>query len=282
MKRCFLAGLILLALGANVHADITYSTAGSTYSQTFDSLIPSGTSQAWANDSTLQGWNLFQSAGSAITTYSAGDGGTNAGSFYSFGTINNTDRALGGTASGGAYFGSPASGALAGHIAVQITNNTGILLNSFSVGFDGEQWRNGGNTSAQVMKLEYGFGSTFASVTTWNAPGGTFDFTSPVIGATAAAVDGNAAGLVAGLGGSVNGLSWNDGESLWIRWIENNDVGNDHGMGIDNFTFSGVGPSAAPEPTTMAAFGAFGAIGGIGAYLKRRKQKKAAALEAAV
>ena len=42
---------------------------------------------------------------------------------------------------------------------------------------------------------------------------------------------------MAGLGGTVTG-SWEDGETFWIRWIERNDAGNDHGLAIDNFTLS--------------------------------------------
>jgi hypothetical protein len=41
---------------------------------------------------------------------------------------------------------------------------TGAALDSFTVGFDGEQWRDGGNTTAQTMVLEYGFGSAFNAV----------------------------------------------------------------------------------------------------------------------
>ncbi|PQJ96780.1 hypothetical protein CXB77_05965 [Chromatium okenii] len=39
----------------------------------------------WINDSTLAGWNLFNSTGAAITTYSADNGISNTGGFKSFG-----------------------------------------------------------------------------------------------------------------------------------------------------------------------------------------------------
>jgi hypothetical protein len=228
-------------------ADISYS--GGDYSQNFDSLISSGTSQPWSNDSTLQGWHLFRQDGVnppvAITTYNAGDGGSNAGSFYSFGTSGAMERALGGVASGGTYFGSPGAGTVAGWMAVSFNNATGGTLSEFTVSFNGEQWRNGGNTTPHTMVLEYGIGATFASVASWTAPGGNFDWTSPVATSTAAAVDGNSAGLVAGRGGTISNLSWANGQTLWIRWIENNDVGNDHGLAIDDFSFSAV-----PEPNT--------------------------------
>lgn len=246
-----------------LHAAINYSTAGGTISEDFDTLANTGT-PAWTNDSTLSGWSLFRqpAPGTAITTYATGTGSSNTGSFYSFGAASTTERALGGVASGGAYYGSPASGAIAGWMAVAILNDTGLELDEFDVEFDGEQWRNGGNTSAQTMVLEFGFGNTFDTVGSWTAPGGTFDFTSPTVGSTAAALDGNdGANRSADLGGVVSSLNWADGDTLWIRWVEVNDTGNDHGMAVDNFSFS-----ATPEPATLTLLG-LGAL----AVMRRRR-----------
>lgn len=257
-----IAALVLIASVSSTHAAIVYTTSGNVINENFDTLDSSGTNGvAWANDSTLPGWSLFNSLGNAPPTYNSNNGGSNAGAFYSFGTTGTSERALGGTASGGAYFGSPLSGAVAGWIAVAIENNTGGALSDFTVSFDGEQWRNGGNANAQTMVLEYGFGATFGTVASWTAPGGNFDWASVVNSATAAAVDGNAAGLVANRGGTVSNLTWNQGDTLWIRWIENNDTGNDHGLGIDNFSFS-----ATPEPATMGLL----AIGALVALRRRR------------
>jgi len=219
---------------------------GSPYSQSFNSLssVNGAANLPWTNDTTIVGWHLFRgTAGAppavAITTYVARDGSNNTGSFYGFGIagVNPiTDRALGGIASGGAYFGSPASGAVAGWMAASFQNNTGFLIGSFTVDYTGEQWRNGGNTSAQTMVLEYGFGATFQSVASWTAPGAGFNFTSLINTATAAGLDGNAgANRTTGRGGSVSNLTWAVNDTLWIRWIENNDAGNDHGLALDDF-----------------------------------------------
>jgi hypothetical protein len=238
------------------------------YTQNFDSLATTGTANLWTNDSTLQGWSLFTSSGSDITAYSTGNGSSNTGNFYSFGTTGSTDRALGGVGSGGAYFGTPApaSGAVAGYIAVAFQNNSSSALNNFTVGFNGEQWRNGGNTSAQPMVLEYGYGSSFATVSSWTAPGGNFDWNSPVATVTAAALDGNAApNSVLGLGGTV-ATTWGAGDTLWIRWVERNDVGLDHGLAIDNLTFS---VSPVPEPATYVLL--LAGLGMMGAMARRRK-----------
>ena len=253
-----LAATVLPLLGVTRNAEAQFSittTTGNT-AQNFDTLIQSGTNQSWMNDvtltpadSTLDGWSLFNSTGAAISAYDGGAGASTAGKFYSFGAAATPERALGGVASAGAYFGAPASGAVAGYIAFGATNNSASTLTGFALGFDGEQWRNGGNTSAQPMVLEYGLGTDFASVTSWSAPGGMFDWSSPVTGATGAAVDGNTAGLVAGRGGSINGLTWATGTTLWLRWIERNDTGSDHGLAIDNFAFSWI-TGALPKNLT--------------------------------
>ncbi|MEQ1905664.1 MAG: PEP-CTERM sorting domain-containing protein [Pirellulaceae bacterium] len=270
MLRSFFVLLLIAFSPAILRADISYATPGSTYGNTFDSLASSGTTNAWSNDvSPFPGWYLFTGAGSAITTYSGGTGSSGTGNFWSFGTVA-ADRALGGVGSAGAYFGSPASGTVAGYIAVQFTNNTGVTLDQVTIRFDGEQWRNGGNLSlaAQSMVLEYGFGATFGTVGSWTAPGGNFDWTSVVNSpATAAAVDGNVAGLVAGRGGTLTSVPWLNGQSMWVRWIERNDTGNDHGLAIDRFSFSAI--NSVPEPSSLAV-GSLVGLALAGRFRRRR------------
>jgi len=262
--------LFSLALGAlastSAHAGLTVDSASYTYTQNFDTLAATGTANSWVNDSTIAGWSLFNSTGTAPGTYIAENGASNAGAFRSFGTTGSTDRALGDTASGGTYYGSPLSGAVAGWIAVSFTNATGADLSGFTLGYDGEQWRNGGNTTAQSLTLQYGIGDSFSSVTNWVTPGGSFDFTSVVNTATAAAVDGNGVGLVAGLGGSQS-VSWANGATLWVRWADLNDVGNDHGLAIDNVSLSVA--SAVPEPQTYAML--LAGLACVGFIARRRK-----------
>lgn len=242
--------LLSIATAFSAQAAIDITSPAFLYSQNFDSLSSSGTN-TWSNDSTLPGWSLFvqPAPGTAVTSYSADNGASNAGAFKSLGSTGSGERALGAVASGGTYFGSPASGAVAGWIAVAFRNTSGMAFDSFTVAFDGEQWRNGGNTSAQAMVLEYGFGGSFTSVSQWTAPGGSFDWASRITGSTAAALDGNAAAnRLAGLGGTVVG-NWSANDTLWLRWIERNDVGNDHGLAIDNLSLS---VTAVPEPEGYA------------------------------
>ena len=259
-----------LLSGASAQAAVSIDSGSYTYSQNFDSLAASGTANAWTNDSTLAGWFLYNKDLAAITSYRADTGTSTTGSFYSYG-LTSADRALGGLASGSTYFGNPApaSGALAGWIAVAFQNNTGAALDSFTVNFDGEQWRNGGNTNAsyqaQSMVLQYGFGASFASVTNWTAAGSNFNWSAPVttVG-SAAAVNGNTAGLVSHVGGTV-ATNWQSGDTLWVRWVENNDAGNDHGLAIDNFALS---VTAVPEPQSVMLM--FAGLFMLGAVVRRR------------
>src|SRR6478735_2575618 len=106
-----------VAMTSTVGAQLQIGGFNGSTAQDFDTLASSGTANAWSNDTTLDGWYLFTGAGTAISTYNAADGTSSAGSFYSFGPATGSERALGGVASGGTYFGSPASGAIAGFIA---------------------------------------------------------------------------------------------------------------------------------------------------------------------
>lgn len=229
--------------------------AGATYTQYFNSLMSNGDSQSWTNDSTIPAWSLFNKTPSAITTIKVDNGGNNTRSFYSFGNEGDSDRALGAIGGSDLYFGSPAEGAVAGWIAVALQNKTAATITSINLTYDGEQWRNAGNPTLQTMVLEYGFGNSFAAVSTWTQPGSAFNFTSPEATESVTFGNGNVTGLVAGRGGSISaGFNWAVDAILWIRWVERNDVALDHGLAIDNFTFSvPTSTPATPTTTTVSA-----------------------------
>jgi hypothetical protein len=261
-----LAVAALIANAGRSYATIDYSSVGATYTQNFNSLASSGTgSIGWENDATIEGWHLFRIKGInsnsiidhtpyPIVSYEVSNGSASAKRFYSFGdnpTIN--DRALG--ANSGGYFGDVAGhvgnigyGYTLGWIAASIQNNTGGVLTRFTLMYDGEQWHDGSD-SPQTMVFQYGFGTTFNSVATWLTPVGSFDYVSPVNNAAGAAVDGNAAGRVANRGGTITNLAWQPGSTFWLRWAEFDDGGPDHGLAIDNVSFSASSDiSAVPEP----------------------------------
>lgn len=249
MSRYFTALAILCWIGSVSFASFSYTTSGAVVSQNFDTLPSGGTLPApWTNNSTLSGWYLFDRNSNALSTIRYGDGSSLTGSFYSFGSSNSSERALGGVGSGNAYFGSPAGGAVAGYISFSATNMTGQTLSSFTTAFNGEQWLAAADSLAQTMVFEYGFGTSFTTVSNWNTPSGTFNWSSTQTATSATNINGNTAGLVSGRGGTIN-TTWSPGQTLWLRWIERNDTGNDHGLAIDDFSFSAI--TAVPEPSSM-------------------------------
>lgn len=252
-SKLLVASATLLA-AVSAQAAVSVTSAAFTYGQSFDSLVSSG-SATFVNDSTLTGWSLFRSSGSAMTM-TAGTGSSNAGGFYSFGAAASTDRALGSVGSG-------ATGTIA--YALALTNNSGAALNSFTIGYDGEQWRNGGVTSAHALLMEYGYGASYGGVTSWTQAGSGFNFSSIVNTASAGAVNGNAAGLQSGIGGTI-ATNWTAGSTLWVRWTDVDNTGADHGLAIDNVTLS---VTAVPEPGTYAML--LAGLAAIGFVARRRR-----------
>ncbi len=267
-RRALLIGMVA-ALGVSTRAQVVYT--GGTYGQNFDSLAASGTGISWANNSTLPGWFLYRqpAPGTAITSYAAGTGSSTTGSFYSFGASGSGERAVGAVGSGGTYWGSPGDGAVAGWMAVGLVNNTGQTLTQFTVSYAGEQWRVGAsNNNPETMVFEYGWGGAFTGVGTWTAPGGNFDWTTPVTTTgSGAAVDGNTTGRVPDRGGTISGFAWNPGDTLWLRWQVRNAPGNDHGLAIDDFTFVAV-----PEPRSVALWTGLGLL----MLVRARRQRRSA------
>src|SRR5262249_1281978 len=140
----------------------------------------------WTNNSTIPGWYHARTGNG--TTIVANDGASNAGNLYSYGTGTSTDRALGSIGS---------SNVAAGNFfwGVRLQNNTGSTITSLTVSYTGEQWRNSA-AAAQTVTFSYLIGSptVTGSLAEFQSTGvrvPNLDFTSPVTGGTAGALDGN-------------------------------------------------------------------------------------------
>jgi len=97
-----LLAVLLLALAAPqqvVMAQAPLGTIGVPYTQNFNSLANSGTSNPWTNNSTLTGWYATQQNGT-LSAYRADNGSSNTGALYSYGSTGETERALGSVSSG--------------------------------------------------------------------------------------------------------------------------------------------------------------------------------------
>jgi hypothetical protein len=66
-------------------------------------------------------------------------------------------------------------------------------------------------------------------------------------------------------------LVWNPGETLYFRWQDANEAGNDAGLAIDNFSLTAF--SSVPEPSSMALAGI---VLGAGTWFRYRRRRNAA------
>ena len=214
-------------------AQLCVQLNGAQYTQNFNSLPASGTSNL---QSTMPIGFAFSEAGTGNNvTFAASDGTLGTNNTYSYGSSGNFDRAFGEL--GGDSFQSTCGACF--------VNNTGLVINSLSVAYTGEQWRLGaadGNTD----KLDFQFSTNATSLTE-----GTFtdvnslDFSSPTIAGAVGAKDGNAAanrstkGPIAII--PTSGIPHS--VTFFIRWVPLDLAGNEDGLAIDDFSL-GINPTA--------------------------------------
>ena len=206
------------------------TTLESPLTENFNTLATAGTANAWSDNSTIGGlYAQFAAIATNPTTYRASTGTDTTGAVYSFGTT--SDRAFG-------SIGSNTTGDI--FYGFKLTNNTGSTITSLDVSYVGEQWRNGGNTSAQQLDFQYQVVAP-GTITDANIPPtgwidfNALDFVSPVVGSTAAALDGNNALNRTAKSGTIT-VTVNAGQEVWLRWKDTNDAGNDHGLAVDDFS----------------------------------------------
>lgn len=260
-------------LGANSQVLLS---GGLTYSQNFDTLAnsPAAGSMTWADNTTLGGWYASRSftAGTtsaygpyAYTALRIGDGSANNGTVWSYGTIGNADRAFGTSSSG-----TPKTNVF----GVRIQNDTASAVDTVTISYTGEQWRNGGNTAVQTLAFSYQVSATpFGSPISDGAAGWTsfagLNFNSPITGASAATLDGNLAANRTVFSSIVlTGVTVNPGEEIFLRWLDFDDSGNDHGFGVDDFSVS-FSAAVAPEPASATLVG----LGALGLMFYRRNRR---------
>ncbi len=206
---------------------IPVSLSGAAYTQNFDTLATSGTT----NSVFPPGWCLTESGGGARDNeqYAAGDGGSNTGDTYSFGTGAATERALGGLQSGTLI---PVYGAA-------FVNSTGSTIAELAISYRGEVWRYGTVTRTDRLDFQYSTNATSLTSGTWTD----FDLLdySETSGATTGAVNGNS--TFTNISSTITGLNILNGATFWIRWTDFNASGADDGTAIDDFSITPGGGS---------------------------------------
>ena len=217
------------------------SYTGGNYSQNFDNLfttVPTTNGTTQASSILPDGWT-FVEAGSALnTTLRVDNGSSGTGDTFLYGATGSNERALG----------SFASGSLTSIFGLEIVNNTGNTLTQFTLSYTGEQWKDGGSTNAVKNTLAFSYGIANTSITTGSfTPVTQLDFTAPISNTTGdVTLNGNLTANQAAPNFTITGINWAGGQSLWLRWSDINDPGNDDGLAIDNVSFS----ASTSVPTT--------------------------------
>ena len=233
-------------------SSVSYSTAGSQYTQDFSGLpttgSPSSNTGIFAfGDPTINATNMAGWYGEAASknVYLSGTGVATTGAFYDFAnTTTPSDQALGlqtTTTSGDSIFG------------LELVNTTGTTLTSFNIDYNAELWHYGNTTTAKILEFGYvvGGGSTLPTISatgTITPASGTYvhyaalDFTKAAPNTTSAgAVDGHATGNNSDENATISGISWQSGTSLWLTWDFSTNAAQTPGLAIDNLTFSALG-----------------------------------------
>jgi predicted extracellular nuclease len=213
--------------------------------QPFDGLA---TLTPTPSESLPTGWYVSESGSNADGRYIAGTGSSNGGNTYSFGLLNNADRALG----------SVGSGSLAASYGARLMNAGSGPITALAISFDGEMWRRG---TSSADRLTFAYSTNASDLVT-----GTFtnfaelDFASPgaactpiASGAAVGASNGNVGACKVAVSGVLSGLSINPGASIWIKWSDSNSPNDDDGLAIDNVSIAATFSTDPTPPNTSGA-----------------------------
>jgi hypothetical protein len=248
--------ILLLTAGLlwPLHAKAAVILSSTNYSENFDEPKLSDTAVTGQWTGTTQasvpgtsGWDGVRIGGSgSAMNYSVGDGTSNSGAIYSYGSAGSTERALGALA----------SGTNIGAVGVELQNQLAGAITQVTIDYTGEFWRS--STSTQNV-LTFGYSVGAPGSTTYLASPGTavaaLNLVGPAPVASNGLLDGNLAANRASFGATFN-VAIPVGQSLYLRWQDANDGGNDAGLAIDGIQVAAV----IPEPTSLV-LGFLGLIG---------------------
>ncbi|WP_395066766.1 choice-of-anchor D domain-containing protein [Flavobacterium sp.] len=222
---------IALLCSAFSWGQVSILSAGTAYTQNFNTLATSGTTNVWADNTTIASWY------SNRTVYIGDDGTNTTGGIHSYGTTASSERALGTLTSGSVA---------TAYIGGRYINNTGASVASFDISYRGEEWRQ--NATAQTLVFEYQVGATTLTTGTWT-PVTSLNFTGPKIG-TAGALDGNVSGNFLTIIGNVT-VAVNNGQEIWFRWTKTSS--NSSGLAIDDVSVTASLSVGCSTPTNQTA-----------------------------
>jgi hypothetical protein len=223
------AGLAIVSHGSAM--DIGALDVACTWN--FDALPAAGTGSVLGG-----GWAFVETGTNADGLLTAGIGSSNTGDTYAFGAAGAADRALGGLRSGN----------LVPLFGVELANLAGTAIDRLDIASTGEQWRFGatGRTGPDRLDFQWSLDATSLQSGTWSDLDA-LDFVAPVTAGTVGALNGNAAANRSVLAGSISGLVFNDGQRLWLRWVDVDADRADNGLGIDDFSITAEARTHRPR-----------------------------------
>src|SRR5436309_1522048 len=238
-KRSVLPLLLLLGFGTLVAPSgfaqcVSLTTAGSAYTQNFDTL--SNTAGSTTNNLTIPGWFMTETGGGARDNeqYAVDTGGSTTGDTYSYGAAASTERALGGLR----------SGTLIPNFGACFTNNTDSTITSLAIAYNGEQWRLGTAGRTDQMSFEYSTNATDLTTGTWTNVAA-LNFVTPDT-VTTGAKNGNAAADRTAISSTITSLSIPNGATFFIRWTDTDATGADDGLAVDDFSITPQAGAVTP------------------------------------
>jgi hypothetical protein len=257
---------------------IDYTSAGSVYTQDFDSLPDPGTTSINATNpvtvngvtyslanpfdfaypatasgnsgglgiSAMAGWYGY---GVSASQFGATYGDQTTGGQISFGPANSSNRALGLLAT------SSTEGTAFG---VRFINGTAMTLNSIGLQFTGEVWRQ--SNKPKTLQFYYFIDPTGTAAFPGNATAfiPALNVSIPTVAADSGgvAVDGTSPLNQTNLSVLNQTITnWPPGAALWLVWQMTDDTGKAQGLGIDNLSFSASALPPLPLPLDIQVSG---------------------------
>ncbi len=243
---------------------ISYSTAGSSYTQNFSTLPDAGGTATIVTNSAgigpydliaaspigygaagLTGWYSANIA-SAATSEKLGQGepSTTTGALFDFndGTVGSQSLGTISTSSTSSRFGAI------------FTNTTAGTLNQFTLSYTGEEWwANSGTGTSLSFSYETGV-SSLPTGTTGYTTVSQLSFTGPTTGAGAYVDAFTTTADQVSVSFTATGFNWTSGQTLAIFWDKGAGAGTSDGLGVANVNFSATfvaaGPSITSAPTS--------------------------------
>ena len=253
------AGLVAVAVSS---ANAAYNFTGSIITENFDTLPITNVlnafsatigAQAVVTGSGFDGTKI-SGTGTTATPLTADAGTGISGAVYSYGAATVAERAVGSIASGSNVMG----------FGFQLTNGASDAIDSVTVSFTQENWRTS-STTLNIVLASYSTSSTsstYLSDTVGFTLASALDLVGPAFSATQP-LDGNLVANQAARTLTVTGLNIPPGSSIFFRWQDANEAGNDAGLAIDDLSISAT---LIPEPTTLGLIAAGSVLA-----LRRRK-----------